>query len=111
MYTHFVDYDDTQPYHVLSKHWLLEHVPFLSRKEFSDVEKAISKGVMKAYDDQKLPYRFTELPKCSAYEIGYLMTTLMAETMCLAHLLHINAFDQPSVEKYKKYTRKYLGAE
>lgn len=108
MYTNFVYYDEDSSYHVLTKHWLLEHVPFLKGKKFDEVQGAILHGVLKAYDDQKLPYKKTELPKCSAYEIGFLMTSLMAEVMCLAHLLDIDAFDQPSVELYKKHTRKLL---
>ncbi len=109
MYTHFVCYDENHPYHAPAKHWLLEHVSFLRNKTFDEVNGAIREGVLKAYDDQKLPYRFTELPKCSAYEIGFLLATLMAETMYLAHILDVNAFDQPSVELYKKHMRVALG--
>ena len=107
-YTHFVDYDDKHPYHLLSSHWLLEHVPFLSGKKADVVKTAIKNGVLHAYDDQKLPYRHSELPKCSAYEIGFLLSSLMCEVMCLAHVLNVNAFDQPSVELYKRHTRKML---
>ncbi len=109
MYTNFVHYNEHQPFHVLSSHWLLEHVPFLGGKKFDDVAGAIQKGVLQAYDDQKLPYRNTELPKCTAYEVGFLLSSLMYEVMCLAYLLDINAFDQPSVELYKKHTRSLLG--
>ncbi len=110
MYTHFVQYNEHQPYHVLSAHWFLEHVPFLGGKKFDDVESAIMHGVLKAYDDQKLPYKHTELTACTAYEIGFLMASLMCEVMCLAYVLNVNPFDQPSVELYKKHTRKALGS-
>ncbi len=109
LYTHFVRYDENHPYHLPTKHWLLEHVPFLKGKTFDEVDDAIVGGVQKAYDDQKLPYRVTELPKCSAHEIGFLLASLMAEVMHLANLLDVDAFDQPSVELYKKYMRKTLG--
>lgn len=108
IYTHFVYYDDEHPYHLPSKHWLLEQVPFLSKKSAQDVNESIMHGVIKAYDDQKLPYRITPLEKCSAYEIGFLLTSLMAEVMCLAKVLDVNAFDQPSIELYKKHTRAML---
>lgn len=108
MYTYFVDYDETSPYHLLAKHWLIEHVPFLAGSEVLKVKEAIRKGVLQAYDDQKLPYRYSELPKCSAYEIGFLFSSFMCEVMCLAHALNVNAFDQPSVELYKKHTRTIL---
>ena len=32
----------------------------------------------------------------------------MVETMLLARLMHVNAFDQPNVEEYKKITRELL---
>lgn len=108
MYTHFVDYDEKGPYHLLTAHWLIEHVPFLAGSEVLKVKEAIRKGVLQAYDDQKLPYRYTELPKCSAHEIGLLLSSCMCEVMCLAHTLNVNAFDQPSVEFYKKHTRAIL---
>lgn len=108
MYTCFVDYDEESQYHLLSKHWLLEHVPFLAGSEVQKVKEAIREGVLHAYDDQKLPYRYSELPKCSAYEIGFLLSSFMCEVMCLAHALNVNAFDQPSVELYKKHTRAIL---
>jgi glucose-6-phosphate isomerase len=109
IYTRFLYYDEAHPYHLLSKHWLLEHVPFLSGKSLNKISDAIRKGVVLAYDDQKLPYTYTVLPKCSAYEIGFMLASLMAEVMTLAHLMDVNAFNQPSVELYKKHTRKALG--
>ena len=108
MYTYFVDYDEKSPYHLLSKQWLLEHMPFLAGSEVLKVKDAIKKGVLQAYDDQKLPYTFSELPKCTAYEIGFLLSSFMCEVMCLAHAFQVNAFDQPSVELYKKHTRTIL---
>lgn len=108
MYTYFVDYDEKSPYHLLAKHWLIEHVPFLAGSEVYKVKEAIRKGVLQAYDDQKLPYRYSEMPKCTAYEIGVLLSSSMCEVMCLAHVLNVNAFDQPSVELYKKHTRAIL---
>lgn len=110
IYTHFVSYAEQKEQHTLPAHWLLEHMPFLKRKTATFVEDAIKEGVLRAYDDQKLPYRQTELQACTAYEIGFLMSSLMAEVMCIAHILDVDAFDQPSVELYKKHTRVLLGA-
>ena len=108
IYTHFVYFDEQHPYNLPSAHWLLNTLPFLSGKNVRDVQGAIMQGVLTAYDDQKLPYRVTPLEKCSAYEVGYLLASCMAEVMCLAHILNVNAFDQPSVELYKKHTRVKL---
>ena len=109
MYTKFVYYNEHQPFHVLTKHWLLEHVPFLGKKTFDEVNDAIVHGVRRAYDDQKLPYAYIELPKCTAFEIGFLLSSLMCEVMCLAYSLDVAPFDQPAAELYKKHTRRALG--
>ncbi len=108
LYTIFVYFDDRHPYHLSIREWLLEHVPQFKGKTTTEITDAILEGVFKAYDDQKLPFRVMELPRCSAFEIGFLLNTLMCEVMCLAHLLNIDAFDQPRVESYKKYMRLAL---
>lgn len=109
IFTHFIYYNEHQPFHVLTAHWLLEHVPFLAGKTFDEVNDAIVHGVRRAYTDQNLTYQYTELSKCTAYEVGFLLSSLMCETMYLGHLLNVDPFDQPSVELYKKHTRKALG--
>lgn len=108
IFTHFVYYNERHPFHVHTKHWLLTHMPFLGGKKFSEVTNAIVEGVLHAYNDQKLPYQYTELSQCSAYEVGFLLSSLMCEMMYLGHILNVDPFDQPSVELYKKYTRKAL---
>lgn len=108
IFTHFVHFYESDSFHARTVSWLLEHVPFLQKREFREVHDAISHGVIQAYNDKKLPYRNTVLTHCTAYDIGYFMTASMLEVMCLAHALDINAFDQPNVEDYKKHTRKAL---
>ena len=105
IYTLFVYFDDRHPYHVTIKEWLLEHAPYLRNKALHEVNDAILHAVFQAYKDTKLPYRTMELPRCSAYEVGNLLAGFMAEVMYLAHLLNVDAFNQPNVESYKKYTR------
>jgi glucose-6-phosphate isomerase len=109
MYTRFVTYAETSSYILPSQHWLIDHVPFLAGKNISDANNAILNGVLQAYDDQSLPYSHTALKDSSAHEIGFLLSSLMYEMMCLAHLLDIDPFHQPSVELYKKHTRTLLG--
>jgi|CXWL01.1.fsa_nt_gi glucose-6-phosphate isomerase len=110
MFTHFISYTEEHPFQLLKTHWLLDHVPFLKRKSSEQINNAIQTGVIQAYQDQKLPYRVTELSACTPYEIGYLLASLMAEVMCLAHVLDIDPFHQPSVELYKKHTRVRLNS-
>lgn len=108
LYTHLLSVSDSSPYKLPGTHWLFEHLPFLSHKRVGEVSDAIVAGVVRAYDEKELPYRKTELPGLSAYEVGLLMNSLMLEVMCVAHLLHVNAFNQPAVELYKKHTRNIL---
>ena len=58
----------------------------------------------------KLPYRSTLVSdKNLAFTLGQFMGMRMLETMYLAKLMNVDAFDQPNVEIYKTNTRKILG--
>ncbi len=48
------------------------------------------------------------LPHCDEDSIGYLTMHFMIETILVADLLGVNAFDQPAVEDAKLLTQKYL---
>ncbi len=109
LYTHLVHVADPSPLTLRGRHWLLEHLPFLGGKRITEASEAIVHGVIRAYDEKELPYRRTELAGLTAHEVGLLMNSLMLEVMCIAHLLNIDAFDQPEVELYKKHTRALLG--
>ena len=78
-------------------------------KTIGEVNHAIQKGVLEAYHDRKLPHRFTQLGKDTDHEVGLFMASRMLETMYLAHLMNIDAFNQPNVELYKEKTRIILG--
>lgn len=108
IYTHFLYYKEPTKNRLPTSHWMLDHIPFLKSKKSTVIKDIITEGVLHAYNDQLLPYRYTTLPKCSEYEIGFLLTTLMAEVMYVGHLLNVDTFDQPSVEFYKKYVRAEL---
>lgn len=110
MFTHFISCKDTRSFRTTTAHWLLDPVPFLKKKSNVVVVDAIKAGVIEAYQEQKLPYRVTELDGCTAYEVGHLLASLMAEVMCVAHLLDIDPFHQPSVELYKRHTRARLNS-
>lgn len=75
---------------------------------FKEIKDAILKGTMSAFKKNKLPFNHYELKSKTEYELGYFMQTKMLETIFFAHLLQVDPFDQPSVEEYKKETRKIL---
>lgn len=84
---------------------ILKNIQGLS---FKKILQAIMQGTMTAYKKNKLPYNHYTLKEKTEYELGYFMQTKMLEIILLAHLLNVNPFDQPSVEEYKKETRKIL---
>lgn len=100
----FETYDDTP----LPEHPLLAIIPALKGKRTTDVSLALQNGVLDTYREQKLSYSEYQLAKLSERELGALMATNMLETMYVAKLLHLNAFDQPNVELYKKNMREHL---
>jgi glucose-6-phosphate isomerase len=67
---------------------------------------------MGAYKERSLPYRATIFDDGNlAYSTGLFMGMRMLETMYIAHLMNIDAFNQPNVELYKNKTREILGLE
>ena len=54
-------------------------------------------GVTSAYAEQQLPFLSMHLVDRSPQSLGYFMQMRMIETIYLARLFAINAFDQPAV--------------
>lgn len=77
-------------------------------KTAAEVFRAIIAGVQRAYATHDLPLLSVELPTTTAYVIGAWMIWMMIAVAVAAEMLHVNAFDQPAVEDYKRATREYL---
>ncbi len=60
-------------------------------------------SVKKSYQDKEIPYTEVVLPNVSVKSLGEFMQFRMMETMFLAKLMGVNAFNQPNVEEYKKH--------
>jgi glucose-6-phosphate isomerase len=84
------------------------HAGYLQGKDLKDILSSIYAGVTSAYRESGKPYIEKPLPTPDPAGIGYWMQGTMMETMYLAHLLHVDAFSQPDVERYKKITREIL---
>ena len=108
IYTRFVSASSKATTSVPKKHWLGGVVPSILGKKVTAVTSAIQEGVLRAYREQKLPYEHVELTEVTPYEIGFLLSSLMAEVMYLGYIFDIDPFTQPSVELYKKHTRTAL---
>lgn len=84
--------------------------PSLAGRSTQEIHEAIYGGVVGAYKERNLPYRITEIDRESQADIGLFMGVRMLETMYLAKLMNVNAFDQPNVELYKDITRNILNS-
>lgn len=81
----------------------------LDGKSFKNIGKAILGGVKISYEKRGLPFIEVSLGKITEKELGAYMQWKMIETMYVAKLLGVNAFDQPNVESYKNETDRILG--
>jgi glucose-6-phosphate isomerase len=105
-YTDFVTFDDDDCNFDIPKKGLSKNY---SKFNLQEVATAIYGGVIGAYQAKRLPYRTTIFDEELPYSVGLFMGMRMMETMYVAELLGINAFDQPNVELYKDKTREILG--
>ena len=85
-----------------------ELVPNIKGKSIADIMNAIFYGVKIAYLKNGLPYSEIVMHEISEDSLGQYLQLKMIETMYLARLLNVNAFDQPRVEDYKRETREIL---
>ena len=73
---------------------------FISEKDEKNLNKILD-AVTKTYIQKDVPFDHIELEDISLEEIGGFMQFKMLEIMFLAHLMEVNAFNQPNVEDYK----------
>ena len=83
-------------------------VDMVDNKSVQHVVTAILTGTKDAYNECEIPFFEVVLNGVSEYELGALMQFKMIEIMYLGRLCQIDAFDQPNVELYKKFTRDNL---
>jgi len=107
VYTDFVTFDDEENNFKIPKKGISK---LYGKHDVQEVATAIYGGVMAAYQEQSLPYRATIFDDGNvSYSLGLFMGMRMLETMYVAQLMNVNAFNQPSVELYKNKTRDILG--
>lgn len=105
--TDFVTFDDEQiDAKVPKSNKLAGGLKGLSMQE---IATGLYGGVVAAYEERSLPYRATIFEEELTYSIGLFMGMRLREVMYTAHLLNVDAFDQPNVELYKTKTKEILG--
>lgn len=106
VFTEFVSIDDNG---VDFKVGPTKLAPALKKFTLEEIQAGLYRGVIAAYEAKGLAYRATVLSENAAVALGQYMAMAMLETMYVAHLLNVDAFDQPNVELYKQKTREVLG--
>lgn len=105
VYTDFVTFDDDAVDFKVPKRGIAKT---FGGHTIEELATAIYGGVVAAYQEKQLPYRSTILDEDLTYSLGLFMGTRMLETMYIAELMNLNAFNQPNVELYKDKTRAIL---
>jgi glucose-6-phosphate isomerase len=77
-------------------------------KSLKTIMDAILDGTKAAFKERMRPYFEIVLPDKSECSVGQFLQFKMIETIYLGYLLGVNPFGQPSVESYKKETRRIL---
>jgi glucose-6-phosphate isomerase len=83
-------------------------VPMVTGKSAAQIMSAILEGTKIAYHEASLPFVEIVLDAIDEHSLGEFLQFKMLEMMYLAHLMNVNAFDQPSVESYKIETKRLL---
>ena len=82
--------------------------PGLAGKTIGDLVAAEGRATAETLAKNGCPVRTIHISKLHEESLGELMMHFMLETMIAAHLLGIDAFDQPAVEEGKVLAKKYL---
>jgi glucose-6-phosphate isomerase len=81
---------------------------YLQGKTVGKIHHASGEATAMALRNQDLPVRLFRFDQLDEKLLGSLWMHIALETVLMAHLLEINAFDQPAVEEGKRLTRSLL---
>lgn len=88
----------------------LDGLNYIAGKKLSFVNEKAFLGTLEAHTaDGKVPNIIIEMDEMNAYNLGHLFYFFMRACAMSAYLLHINPFNQPGVEIYKKNMFHLLG--
>ena len=82
--------------------------PGLAGKTIGDLVAAEGRATAETLAKNGCPVRTIHISKLDEESLGELMMHFMLETIIAAHLLGIDAFDQPAVDEGKVLAKKYL---
>lgn len=83
---------------------------YLHKKTMGDLLEAEQRATVETLREKDCPVRVMQLDSWGAETLGALLAHFMVETILMAYLMGIDAFNQPAVERGKVLTRDYLKA-
>jgi glucose-6-phosphate isomerase len=84
--------------------------PGFGGKTIGDLAAAEGRATAETLAKNGCPVRTIHLERLDDESLGELLMHFMLETIIAAHLLSVDAFDQPAVEEGKVLAKRYLGA-
>ena len=84
---------------------------YLRGRSIGELIAAQARATAAMLTDAGRPVRRLSVPAADARAVGALMMHFMLETVVAAHLLGVDPFDQPAVERGKGLVRRYLESE
>jgi len=81
---------------------------YLAGRTIGDLVDVEQRATVQALMNNGRPVRIITIDQVTEHTMGALMMHFMVETMIAAHLLGVDAFDQPAVEEGKVLARQYL---
>ena len=83
-------------------------VKFLHNKNYSKIKNTQKKAFIEVLKISKIPFREFEIKNFNEKILADLFLLFIFETILLANLMGVDAFNQPAVEKVKILTKKFL---
>jgi glucose-6-phosphate isomerase len=85
--------------------------PDLGGRRIGDLVAAQGRATTETLAKNGCPVRTIHLPRLDEESLGALLMHFMLETIIAAHLLGVDAFDQPAVEEGKVLAKRYLAGQ
>jgi glucose-6-phosphate isomerase len=82
--------------------------PDFAGKTIGDLVAAQGRATAETLANNGLPVRTIHVPRLDERALGALLMHFMLETIIAAHLIGVDAFDQPAVEEGKVLAKRYL---
>ncbi len=103
---------ETENNHALSQKisdtLLVDELSYLSGHTYGDLQESLEAAAIESYREAGRPFVEISVPFLNEKRVGQFVMLEEISVMYLGHLLEVNAFNQPQVEKYKKIMRDKL---